>query len=113
MEDTDISSFDGEKSDTSSTVGGSIKSRDPLMHSTFVETQENLAKDAPAAETDGVVLPWLQWETNNDISPLSNNKRVRMLTSGNNLNNKLQVSTCFSFFLLKFKVTMFFMLSST
>nr|CAB3468380.1 unnamed protein product [Digitaria exilis] len=62
VEDTDFSSFDGERSDTSSTR------KDMLLHP-MTETPVVLPKVAsPAeAEADGVVLPWLQWETSNDI----------------------------------------------
>lgn len=59
VEDTDISSLDGERSDTSSTLGGIAKT----------ETFQSPAMSKPLpAEMDGVVLPWLQWETTNDAS---------------------------------------------
>lgn len=59
VEDTDISSLDGERSDTSSTLGGITKT----------ETFQSPAMSKPLpAEMDGVVLPWLQWETTNDAS---------------------------------------------
>ncbi|XP_050226059.1 uncharacterized protein LOC126675460 isoform X2 [Mercurialis annua] len=57
VEDTDISSLDGEMTDTSSSLGGITKTqifRSPAM-----------SKPA-TVEMDGVVLPWLQWETSND-----------------------------------------------
>ncbi|KAK8511382.1 hypothetical protein V6N13_013794 [Hibiscus sabdariffa] len=63
VEDTDISSLDGDRSDTtSSSIGGITKT--PLFQNpaTF--------KSIPV-EMDGVMLPWLQWETSNDVSPLS------------------------------------------
>ncbi|CAN6177576.1 unnamed protein product [Urochloa humidicola] len=62
VEDTDFSSFDGERSDTSSTR------KDVLQHA-MTETPVALPKVAlPAeAEADGVILPWLQWETANDL----------------------------------------------
>ncbi|CAN6194409.1 unnamed protein product [Urochloa humidicola] len=62
VEDTDFSSFDGERSDTSSTR------KDVLQHA-MTETPVALPKCAlPAeADADGVILPWLQWETANDL----------------------------------------------
>ncbi|KAG6747160.1 hypothetical protein POTOM_049541 [Populus tomentosa] len=62
VEDTDISSLDGERSDTSSTLGGIAKTE------TF---QRPVISKSQPVEMDGVVLPWLQWETSNDSSPLS------------------------------------------
>lgn len=62
VEDTDISSLDGERSDTSSTLGGITKTE------TF--QSPTMSKPLPA-EMDGVVLPWLQWETTNDSSSQS------------------------------------------
>ncbi|KAF8687728.1 hypothetical protein HU200_042658 [Digitaria exilis] len=61
VEDTDFSSFDGERSDTSSTR------KDMLLHP-MTEIPVVLPKVAPPAEAeaDGVVLPWLQWETSSD-----------------------------------------------
>ncbi|XP_073001315.1 uncharacterized protein [Typha latifolia] len=62
VEDTDLSSFDGERSDASSTR------RDAAIR-TLPEAHVDLTKVASLpAETDGVVLPWLQWETSNDTS---------------------------------------------
>ena len=67
VEDTDISSLDGDRSDTSSSIGGITKT--PTFQSPAV------FKSVPV-EMDGVMLPWLQWETSNDDSPLScKNKR--------------------------------------
>uniref|UniRef100_A0A453SGT3 Uncharacterized protein n=1 Tax=Aegilops tauschii subsp. strangulata TaxID=200361 RepID=A0A453SGT3_AEGTS len=60
VEDTDFSSFDGERSDTSSTR------RDVVLHA-MAETHVVLPKVAPPVVSDGVVLPWLQWETSNDL----------------------------------------------
>ncbi|XP_038708247.1 uncharacterized protein LOC120003360 isoform X2 [Tripterygium wilfordii] len=62
VEDTDISSLDGERSETSSTFGGISKSE---TFQTPPMSKSNLV------EMDGVVLPWLQWETTNDDSSLS------------------------------------------
>lgn len=91
VEDTDLSSFDEEKSDTSSTLGGSIKSRELLVLSALAETQDSLKKLTPPTskndENDGVVLPWLQWETNGDnISSVSNNNK-RDTTASKSINN--------------------------
>ncbi|PUZ59981.1 hypothetical protein GQ55_4G086700 [Panicum hallii var. hallii] len=60
VEDTDFSSFDGEKSDTSST-------RKDVLHHAMTETPVAIPTVASHAEADGVVLPWLQWETTNDL----------------------------------------------
>ncbi|KAF2293217.1 hypothetical protein GH714_040551 [Hevea brasiliensis] len=76
VEDTDISSLDGERSDTSSSLGGITKTQ------TFQSPV--LSKPIPV-EMDGVVLPWLQWETSNDAFPLSSNKSEMMATPKNNL----------------------------
>ncbi|KAL1301395.1 hypothetical protein HN51_046028 [Arachis hypogaea] len=56
---TDISSLDGERSDTSSSIGGLIK---PETYSS-----PPIPRSIPGL-TDGVTLPWLQWETSNDVS---------------------------------------------
>ncbi|KAL7161783.1 hypothetical protein ACSBR2_042289 [Camellia fascicularis] len=81
VEDTDISSFDGERSDASSTLGVT-KTRDAVSHSRETETFHSTAEsNSPPVEMDGVILPWLQWETTNDGSPLpSNNKRELPVT---------------------------------
>jgi hypothetical protein len=62
IEDTDISSLDGEKSDTSSSFGGIVKSE------TF---RSPVAFNPLPVEMDGVVLPWLDWEASNDVTPPS------------------------------------------
>ncbi|KAF8010508.1 hypothetical protein BT93_J1209 [Corymbia citriodora subsp. variegata] len=68
VEDTDISSLDGERSDTSSILGGTTK----------MDTSQTPAKSLPLPiEMDGVVLPWLQWETSNDVSPLSSKNKMQ------------------------------------
>ncbi|GJN38802.1 hypothetical protein PR202_gb27877 [Eleusine coracana subsp. coracana] len=61
VEDTDFSSFDGERSDTSSSR------KDVLLHA-MIETPVALPKATSPAEADGVVLPWLQWETSTDLT---------------------------------------------
>ncbi|KAF8414331.1 hypothetical protein HHK36_002332 [Tetracentron sinense] len=76
VEDTDMSSFDGERSDASSTLGGTRKSRDPIMHSEEKENFQTPSRPTSlSVEMDGVVLPWLQWETSNDGSPLSSKSK--------------------------------------
>ncbi|XP_021736300.1 uncharacterized protein LOC110702864 [Chenopodium quinoa] len=66
VEETDISSFDGERSDTSSVFGGAVKPFKSPMRS-----------DLLPGEMDGVVLPWLKWETGDDGTTLlgSDNKQ--------------------------------------
>ncbi|KAK7858088.1 hypothetical protein CFP56_014538 [Quercus suber] len=54
---TDISSLDGERSDTSSSIGVIVKPE--TLHSPAVSNSLPI-------EMDGVVLPWLQWETSNE-----------------------------------------------
>ncbi|XP_057970171.1 uncharacterized protein LOC131159339 [Malania oleifera] len=73
VEDTDISSFDGERSDGGSTLGGTVKQKDPAGE---FETSPSPTISKPVSvEMDGVVLPWLQWETSNDSSPMSWQKK--------------------------------------
>ncbi|KAL6602981.1 hypothetical protein ACP70R_043342 [Stipagrostis hirtigluma subsp. patula] len=62
VDDTDFSSFDGERSDTSLT-------RKDVLINAMTETPVMLPKVFSPVEADGVVLPWLQWETSNDLSP--------------------------------------------
>ncbi|URE23515.1 hypothetical protein MUK42_07805 [Musa troglodytarum] len=58
VEDTDLSSFDEERSDASSIV------RDPGLRNSVAGTCETVLQAAPLpADGDGVVLPWLGWET--------------------------------------------------
>lgn len=61
VEDTDISSVDGERSDTSSSLGGIMKAK------TF--QCPAMSTPPPPVFMDGVVLPWLRWETCNDATP--------------------------------------------
>lgn len=75
IEDTDISSLDGERSDTSSSIGGLLKSE------TFVSPP--IPKPLPVL-MDGVTLPWLQWETSNDASPMTNLNKA-LITSPNSV----------------------------
>jgi hypothetical protein len=74
VEDTDFSSFDGERSDSSSTR------KDLLLLHAMTETPVKLPEVALPAEADGVVLPWLQWETTNDLqtSPCKTKAQVTM-----------------------------------
>ncbi|KAM7483426.1 hypothetical protein LguiB_008009 [Lonicera macranthoides] len=76
VEDTDISSFDGERSDASSSLGGITKPRGTATNYGEIETCQNPAGySSLPVEMEGVSLPWLQWETSNDGSPiLSKNK---------------------------------------
>ncbi|XP_016464162.1 uncharacterized protein LOC107787152 [Nicotiana tabacum] len=67
IEDTDFSSFDGERSDASSTLGGIAKPRDSFTYGEAVNQSPAGANCYPVG-TDGVILPWLQWETSNDSS---------------------------------------------
>ncbi|XP_019241056.1 PREDICTED: uncharacterized protein LOC109221052 [Nicotiana attenuata] len=67
IEDTDFSSFDGERSDASSTLGGVAKPKDSFTYGEAVNQSPAGATCHPVG-TDGVILPWLQWETSNDSS---------------------------------------------
>ena len=69
VEDTDISSLDGERSDTSSSVGGLIKPE------SF--NSPSIPRPLPV-EMDGIMLPWLQWETSNDASPTTNLNKTEL-----------------------------------
>jgi len=98
VEDTDFSSFDGERSDTSST-------KKDVLHHAMIETPVALPKVGSPAEADGVALPWLQWETTNDLqtSPYKTKAQVMMTPlfcrSGNLilklLNNTFKWQGCF------------------
>ncbi|XP_028548769.1 uncharacterized protein LOC110100472 isoform X3 [Dendrobium catenatum] len=68
IEDADISSFDGDRSDTSSTIGGNSKCRDPVTYNTIEEIHENLVSPAasPVDDSEGILLPWLHLETSNE-----------------------------------------------
>ncbi|CAN4087945.1 unnamed protein product [Withania somnifera] len=67
LEDTDFSSFDGERSDASSTLGGIAKPRDSITYGEAVNRSPAGSNCHPVG-TDGVIFPWLQWETSNDGS---------------------------------------------
>ncbi|KAF5957336.1 hypothetical protein HYC85_004561 [Camellia sinensis] len=82
VEDTDLSSYDGERSDASSTLRVT-KTRDAVLHSGETETFRTQTRSnyPPVEIMDGVILPWLQWETCNDGSALpSKNKRELPVT---------------------------------
>ncbi|XP_065873689.1 uncharacterized protein [Euphorbia lathyris] len=85
VEDTDISSLDGERSDTSSSIGGLSKTRS-------FQSPAAISKSVPV-EMDGVVLPWLKWETSNDFSPLSIKKLHSTSTSDTHLGEAAQEAT--------------------
>ncbi|CAK9172564.1 unnamed protein product [Ilex paraguariensis] len=77
VEDTDISSFDGEKSDASSTLGGITKPRDAATHGEIEPYHCPLSgSNSLPVEMDGVILPWLQWGTSNIGSPLPGKSRT-------------------------------------
>ncbi|KAL0441953.1 UNVERIFIED_CONTAM: hypothetical protein Sradi_0134200 [Sesamum radiatum] len=78
VEDTDISSFDGERSDGSSTLGGTMKPRDSTVRMVEAYKSPTGSTSCPA-EMDGIILPWLQWETDTDGS-LSANTKTRTKT---------------------------------
>ncbi|MQM19979.1 hypothetical protein Taro_052993, partial [Colocasia esculenta] len=65
VEETDISSFDGDKSDGSSSMG-CMKSPAIAGMSACLANVSSLP-----AEGDGLILPWLDWETCSDGTPLS------------------------------------------
>uniref|UniRef100_A0A1D1XWB0 Myosin-9 n=1 Tax=Anthurium amnicola TaxID=1678845 RepID=A0A1D1XWB0_9ARAE len=82
VEDADISSFDGDKSDGSSSIGGTKSSATAGIQACCANSFTVLA------EVDGLVLPWLDWETSSDSSPLlcdSLSKMGRLLVSGTKL----------------------------
>ncbi|KAG6584137.1 hypothetical protein SDJN03_20069, partial [Cucurbita argyrosperma subsp. sororia] len=59
VEDTDISSLDGDRSDASSSLRGKEKPNFKIQAA---------SKHVPPG-MDGVLFPWLQWETDNDATP--------------------------------------------
>lgn len=81
---TDISSLDGERSDTSSSIGVIVKPE--TLHSLAVS-------NSLPVEMDGVVLPWLQWETSNEGTPQSYRSKAEPPTTPNTLRNAAQVYT--------------------
>ncbi|GMY15055.1 NKAP family protein CG6066 [Fagus crenata] len=81
VEDTDISSLDGERSDASSSLGVIVKPETLLSPA--------ISNSRPV-EMDGVVLPWLQWETSNDATPQSCKSKAEPPTTPNTLCNVVQ-----------------------
>ncbi|GJM97997.1 hypothetical protein PR202_ga14969 [Eleusine coracana subsp. coracana] len=82
VEDTDFSSFDGERSDTSSSR------KDVLLHA-MTETPVALPKATSPAEADGVVLPWLQWETSTDLTSPCKTKALGESTACSSSNHTM------------------------
>ncbi|KAL6973084.1 hypothetical protein U1Q18_027257 [Sarracenia purpurea var. burkii] len=81
VEDTDLSSFDGERCDASSTFGVMKATDSVLQYGESEIFQSPAGSNSLPVEMDGVILPWLKWETSNDGSPLpSRNKRVLPVT---------------------------------
>lgn len=92
VEDTDISSLDGERSDASSKIGGRANLKDCTVHFE-AENRVLPAKltSLPKDEMDGVVLPWLEWETTSDVSPVvCKSTSKASLTPGNNVHDTAQ-----------------------
>lgn len=71
VEDTDISSIDGERSDASSSLGGMSKQREYASHCVekLEGNQGRAGYNSQSVAMDGVKFPWLQWETSSDGSP--------------------------------------------
>ncbi|WOK92955.1 hypothetical protein Cni_G01647 [Canna indica] len=81
VEETDISSFDGERSDTSSNI------RCLGLHNSSAEIHENEPRTTSLpVHADDVLLPWLQWETSTDPSPSCQSKTQEASTGFNNCN---------------------------
>ncbi|CAI9757360.1 unnamed protein product [Fraxinus pennsylvanica] len=74
VEDTDISSFDGERSDGSSTLGATRKARDSSIRGEAESYQSPAGSINCPVEMEGVLLPWLTWETGPDGSVSGKNK---------------------------------------
>lgn len=80
VEDTDISSIDGERSDASSSLGGMSKQREyaPYNMEKIEGNQGRAGYNSPPVAMDGVNLPWLQWETCNDGSLLPTKSKTEL-----------------------------------
>ncbi|KAL8111605.1 hypothetical protein AgCh_019358 [Apium graveolens] len=78
VEDTDISSIDGERSDASSSLGGMSKQREyaPYCVEKLEGNQGRAGYNTQSVAMDGVKLPWLQWETCDDGSPLPSKSKT-------------------------------------
>ena len=88
VEDTDISSLDGERSDTSSSIGGLIKPE------TF--NSPPMPRSIPGL-MDGVTLPWLQWETSNDASHTTSLNKAHMTLTPKSASSIQVITNCHSF----------------
>ncbi|CAH9116297.1 unnamed protein product [Cuscuta europaea] len=95
VEDTDISSFDGERSDGSSTLGGMMKAWDGINCMEPGAYQIREVSDIHRGEMDGVILPWLKWETSNDGSS-SGKTEVRTLSRKSVFWDAKQEHSCYS-----------------
>ncbi|KAK9995508.1 hypothetical protein SO802_020194 [Lithocarpus litseifolius] len=78
---TDISSLDGERSDTSSSIGVIVKPE--TLYSPAVS-------NSLPVEMDGVVLPWLHWETSNEGTPQSCKSKAEPPPTPNTLRDAAQ-----------------------
>ncbi|KAL4185941.1 hypothetical protein AMTRI_Chr10g8270 [Amborella trichopoda] len=85
VEDTEFSSFDDEKSD--GTLSGNPRPRDLVLDTKNGDSQDHTVSPL---ETDGVVLPWLQWETSNDGSSLFRDKMEIPPSSRKNVSDVAQ-----------------------
>ncbi|XP_011073008.1 uncharacterized protein LOC105158079 isoform X2 [Sesamum indicum] len=79
VEDTDISSFDGERSDGSSTLGGTMRPRDSTVRMVEPYKSPTGSTSCPG-EMDGIILPWLQCEPGTDGSLSANTKAQTPIT---------------------------------
>ncbi|KAL8232268.1 hypothetical protein R6Q57_002046 [Mikania cordata] len=64
IEDTDFSSFDGERSDTSSSLVGTT-----AKQSNRALPTQNVNIISLPVEMEGINLPWLEWNENDGVSP--------------------------------------------
>ncbi|KAK7282012.1 hypothetical protein RIF29_10475 [Crotalaria pallida] len=83
VEDTDISSIDGERSDTSSSIGGLIKPE--------AFNSPPMPRPLPVI-TDGVTLPWLQWETSNDATPTTGPDNAQLILTPNTASSTQEIT---------------------
>lgn len=77
VEDTDISSFDGERSDASSSLGGGPTKKRDSTCAIPENFRSPVGSNTNSVGSDGVVLPWLQWETSNDGFLMEKNNKLR------------------------------------
>lgn len=71
IEDTDLSSLDGDRSDASSTLGHMRRPKDSAIRLAEPYRSSSASSSSPG-EMEGVIFPWLQWETSNDGTRSSN-----------------------------------------